>query len=195
MLLYIITINLYSCKSVNVSQKKKPEMEKFDIVSFNKYKINNMANYTASDGNRILSEDIDSYYFEQIKSNINDPFSFKYRFFKSSLALMSSCQFFYNIPTGEYLEYDQHGKLIIKKDYDSPYLFSINDLIQKMAKEFNTDLMTPIKGIDVARYVDDNSKLPEYSIRIPINESSFRYIVLDGNSGNVKKDVIGHNIE
>jgi hypothetical protein len=64
-----------------------------------------------------------------------------------------------------------------------------------MTKEFNIDLMVPIKGIDVARYVDDNSKLPEYSISIPINETSFRCIILDGNSGNVKKDTTGHYIE
>jgi hypothetical protein len=131
LLLFVVSINFYSCKSAGLLPKETSNVKKFNVAYFNKYKIDKTAYYTSVDGTQFLLKNDESYYFEQIKDNANAVFSFKYRFFKSSLELMSSCQFFYNIPIGEYLEYDQYGKLKIKKNCDSPYLFSINDLMKK----------------------------------------------------------------
>jgi hypothetical protein len=87
------------------------------------------------------------------------------------------------------------GVLTKEIDNDAPYHFSLNAVISKIKSDYKIDLLTPENGLSVHRYIDDVTKEPEYAINIPINEMAFRYILIDGNSGAVKKDFIGQNIE
>lgn len=170
-------------------------MEKFDIASYNKLKINGMARYVKSDGTQITLKDAGAYYTEEDRNDANTPFATTYRFFKGSLKLKGSGSMFYRISTGVSKEYNENGELVSEKDFDAQYKFTIDSLIKKIKKEFDINLLIPTAGLTVYRYVDDTTKLPEYDIEIPVRDLVFRHIVVDGNSGLIKKDFTASNVE
>jgi hypothetical protein len=192
---FFISLPLIGCKTPHFLNKRQLEMEKFNIVDYNRLQINGIARYIRSDGSQITLKDAGAYYTEEIRKESNSPFATTYRFFKSSLKLKGSGSLFYKIATGVFKEYNEKGELVSEKDFDAQYKFTIDSLIDKMKKEFNINLLTPTAGLMVYRYVDAVTKSPEYVIQVPIRDLVFRHIVLDGNSGRTKKDFIATNVE
>jgi hypothetical protein len=195
-LLIICFIGLTGCINLRHSQsnKKQKTIERFDLLKFNKSQKNNVLIYSLKDGTVVKQTDSGEIYLEERKK-LNSPFTIKFVYYKSSLLLKGGGTFFYNNPMGTFKEYDDNGKLIREINYDSKYAFSIQNLIEKVNHDYNIDLNTSATNISINRYVDDVMSLPEYALKIPINENSFRYVLLNGNTGGVIKDVIGHYIE
>jgi hypothetical protein len=186
---------LIGCKSLNISNKEQFAREKFDTVKFNKHKVANIATYLRDDGAKITQSDIGKFYSEEIKIKPDKPFAWRYTFFRESLKLRSAAEFFYGSPIGKYHEYNELGVLTKEIDNDAPYHFSLGAVISKIKRDYNIDILKLQKGMSMNRYIDEVTKEPEYTIGIPISEMALRYIIIDGNSGNVKRDFISQMIE
>jgi hypothetical protein len=168
-------------------------MALFDIQKFNRYEVNNTATYV-DDGTIVTMVKLADTYVEETKAP-NSTYSTRSVFFESNLHLKWEGSFFYDNPTGVLNEYGAQDNLVSQTNYDSPHGFSIQNVIDLLNNNYQIDLTVPAEGLSVIRYVDDTSKLPEYSIKIPINEQLYRHILINGNTGVVISDVLGSYIE
>lgn len=169
-------------------------MALFDIQTFNQHEVNDTATYNLNDGSTVTMVKLVDTYFEQTRFP-NSTFSTKLQFFQSNLSLKGGGSFFYNNPTGVINEYDEQGNLVSQTNYDTPYGFSIQNVIDLVNSNYQVDLTVPIVNQSVVRYVDDTSHLPLYAIVIPLGDQLFRYILINGNTGDVISDKLGNAIE
>jgi hypothetical protein len=197
---FISCINLLCCKGLKPSKHvllktKQTTMEQFDIQKFEQYKINNSATYNLEDGSIVQLTDLGESYREERKI-LNSPFSTGFIFYKNAtLTLKGGGTFFYNNPTGIFNEYDESGNLVNQINYDGLYNFTIQNLIDLLNDNYQIDLTVPVKNLIVKRYIESNTNTPEYHIMYPIDDQSFRNLKINGNTGEIILDAIGHYIE
>lgn len=133
-------------------------------------------------------------YVEETNSS-NSSFNTRSVFFKSNLSLKREGDFFFRNPTGVFNEYGEQGSPVSQINYDSPYGFSIQNIIDLLNSNYQVDLTVRTENLSVIRYVDDTTQLTEYEIKVPISEQVYRYILINGNTGDVISDVLGSYIE
>ncbi|KGO82532.1 hypothetical protein Q763_05370 [Flavobacterium beibuense F44-8] len=81
--------------------------------------------------------------------------------------------------------------MIKEINYDEDYSFSVTDLISKLKKEKQIDLNE--EKYIVLRHLEKDK--PYYFIRYPFNEISFKYIKIDGSSGEIILDKFLYHTE
>ncbi|MEO8236487.1 MAG: hypothetical protein ABI576_00165 [Flavobacterium sp.] len=120
----------------------------------------------------------DKTYSEDIRKN-NSPFRYLNAYFLNA-QLKSQTKTFYVFPIGITKEYDENGKLIKETNHDVPYKFSIDDLREKIKREYQVDIVSDYRDSDptlifVNRWEGYNSDggiykkgVPMYQIRFPI---------------------------
>lgn len=167
-------------------------MALFDIQTFNQDQVNGTATFTLADGSIETMTQHTDIYTQQIQAP-NSVFSTNCAFFVSNLSLKSQGSYFYDNPTGVFNVYDEQGNLISQTNYDSPYGFSIQNLIDLFKNNYQIDLTDASQNISVYRSAAGVS--PRYSIKIPYIKQFYRYILIDGNSGNVITDATGAYIK
>lgn len=150
-------------------------MRKFDLKAYNKNKKsnNNYCRYIKIDdyGTTIetyLIENKDSY--QETVTYLNTPIKKRYMYDKSTLNVVKEVVSFYDCIIGFRREYDEDGTLITEINNDAPYKFSWQDLVQKMKKEYDIDLMDKldqIKNDNSVSSVSRNPQVMQYNIRIP----------------------------
>ena len=189
-----IAVSLLAFRSINYLSDKQSPKEKFDIASFNKFQVNGTAKFRSKDGSEITLKTLGPEYFEKVKRDSNSPFALVLRFFRPSLMLNSSVHTFYEFSYGKLLLYDETGNLVRERNLDTPYGLDIKSFIDVVSKDLNINLLIPTPGLVVYRNIAAEN-MPEYEIVISIHDLTYRHIILDGNSGVVKKDYIATNIE
>ncbi|WP_048512532.1 hypothetical protein [Chryseobacterium sp. FH2] len=103
------------------------------------------------------------------KSNKITPYEYNYVYSYKNKTLLIETKKFYSIKIGIQRYYDETGKLIKETDYDKPYKFSIEDLINKMKNEYNIDLLDTKHIISLYRYEEKKD------LNIPLYEIWYNY--------------------
>ena len=150
--------------------------------------------FKLTDGTELERSNDKSFYYLQMR-HPEHPYRTNYMFFKKSLQLKAENYYFYDAIVSQKI-YNEQGKLIYKKNFNTDYAFSIQNLIDKMQTEYQIDLLHPGKVlyINVERGFDTVKVHPfsrYYLISISTTttrDSGIRKILLDGNSGKVISD-------
>ena len=141
----------------------------FDIKNFNEnqdgagdyeYKTDDMSirQYTLYDSDGPLAG-----YIEDCKE-LHTPYSYYYRYdTKGRLRQMAVS--FSGMSIGKVYFYDSLGRTTETIDYSEPYKFKLNDLIEKMKREYGCDLLNKERTSDVSRSEGERDlKRPWYSV-------------------------------
>jgi hypothetical protein len=149
-----------SCKSqVNENLNKKNKIEKFDINKFNKKKT--VDAYIENKKDSVIKMVEDENGFQKVSRTLNYQYINTKGYFKETLMLRFEESKFYNVPIGITKFYDEKGN-ITKQINNDVYSFSITQLVDKMKKDFNIDLL-------------DNSKK---GVLISTENHSYIYLVV-----------------
>jgi len=92
---------------------------------------------------------------------------------------------FYDIHLGVIQFYDKLGNVVREKNWDAPYTFSLDNLIDKMKDEYKIDIRIPELMWSVYRYVSEEINIPLYEVKVkdPIIDYKILVYLIDGNTG------------
>ncbi len=201
-ILLVVVLIVGACNSQNKKKEnlnhtsKINKMEYFDINKYKDWEIDNDYETTDEDkffkkGNeRIQILDFDDKVKIE-KRSIQNPYVFFYMYNKNNKGLIIKGQLFYDVDFGVWSYYSESGKLEREENFDKPYKLSIDDIIQKMKREFDIDLLDVSDRKSVSRTDGNSVTPPSYYISIPIKESrSNRSIIINANDGSVIRDYV-----
>ena len=174
----IIQTVIFSCKTLSQNNIK---MEKIDIKTFKNQELQLNKTYTDKVKDTIIEYGIRDDHFVKNTMVKGSPYFTKKTYYRSNLQLKAKANYFYSIPVGISEKYDEKGKLIEKINWDvlNKHSFSIEDLIVKMKKEFDIDLLQAEKvgvGLDDGHYM------------IIINGVTQRVVKIDVQTGELISD-------
>lgn len=182
-----LTLLLFNCRVLNRSSNNKNtlNMEKFDINTFEKKETKLNVQYQEERNDSIIKTTEFNDVFQQEIGNKNNPYYTKKVYFKSNYQLKAESSYFYNVLIIS-KQFDEKGKLIKETNWEEfqKRKFSIEQLIEKLIKEFNIDLMDP-KG----KGVSCGGATPIYSIQLfRENSLTSREIRVDATTGEILSD-------
>lgn len=150
-------------------------MRKFNLQAFHENKEDNepYCRYvtTINNGDNVeiyLAEHKNSY--QQTITYLNTPIKKRSLYDKKTLYIIKEVESFYDCFIGFQREYNEKQELIKETNHDKPYRFSWQDLVQKMKKEYDLDLMDQkeqIRNNTCVSSISRNSQLMTYFIYIP----------------------------
>ena len=178
--LLVITL-ITSCKAQK-QDLKQDSMKTFDIVTFDKNKVNNVYNFITKDSTVVEQDEDYNEYTEVIRQH-KSPFEFQNRYFKSGKIKMEVKRY-----TNDFMiylkQYDQQGTLIKETDYDKPYKFTFEDVL-KFIKKRNIDMTN--YHFEIFRNIVDNK--PMWSVTWEKeDESNLQRVIIDGTTGKITKE-------
>ena len=121
------------------------------------------------------------------KNKKDSPYKSQKLYSKKTLLLVREQTQFYNFCIGITKIYDENGKLTGTINCDEKYRFTINQLIEKLKKDYKVDFSTRKgsgRGIE-RNYINGKDC---YNVRINLGtsaKSGTKNIVIDGNNGEV----------
>lgn len=158
-------------------------MEQFDIKKFNEHKKGTNWQFVKPDGTKVLQTEYQSGYVEKT-STIDSPYSYYKEFDLQGRLVLKMVEFYRNF-VGKRTYFDPAtGKIIKEEDYDKDFTFSIDDLTQKMEKEFHFDIMNKNETFYVTRVLDDSNGIKAfYEVYQIKDKMSYQAYLIDGNNG------------
>lgn len=139
-----IILVLFSCNAQEKNKQKTKNQkeiemttEKFDIETFNKNQINGKYNFLLKDSTKIEQEIDKEFYNVTIRYPLPKMFITDKRYYKSG-NLESELIHFPNRFLKSLKKYDKKGKLTEEIDYDKPFKFTFEQLIDLIKKEKDT---------------------------------------------------------
>lgn len=200
-IIIICLVSLTSCKSQVKTQIKnnnknvEGNMEYFNIEKYknwekdNDWSPNETAKFFKKENDRVQIY----FYNEGIQvriQNIRSPYEVVKGFSNDTKRLLGLGNNFYQFPIGIYKEYDENGKLVKEIDNDKQYDFSLKQVIEKIKKEYESDLEDLTQKATITRRVDPYLNKPIYEVHIrrskdDIEKNAYFYILIDGTTGKV----------
>lgn len=137
--------------------------EKFDIETFNKNKVNNEFNFVLDDGTKIRQYESGNSFTEIITPTKPELFQTQKEFYKNGKLHLKFISFERNFIKSKE-EYNKVGKLIEEIDYDPPYQFTFEQLLELLKKQkdsidifdINTNIARGFNGMDWHGKIDKN---------------------------------------
>jgi len=163
------------------------------ITEFKNNKVQNangLYYYEYENENELVRiEDHNPFYVVKINSKNN--FSKTLVVSKKSNNILKKKIYFLTMPYGYETEYDEDGKIISKVNNEEDFAFTIDQLIDKVKRDFNIDITTPMKGLLFRKSIAGDP--PLYHLYIPTYEGSEekRVLLFDGNTGRLLKENTG----
>ena len=183
------TMEYFNIVDLETNKIKKDTMEYFNMDKYKDWDVDN--GHFFCEDRKFLKKGNDrieiNFYTDQIvchiSNTINDYKLYKSYFINKNLNTIGRGFSMFNIGVWEI--YDENGKMIEEIYNDRPYLFSLEQLIVKVKKEYNVDLETKVSGMLVNRMVSEDLKKPVYEVNLPCedNDMKRRYILIDGTTG------------
>lgn len=165
------------------SQSSSDTLFTFDLNKYNSLKELNLNHYFLEDSTKITFGEIDSIYY-MIISEFKSHYSFVFRYFKSTLTLKKSMEFFQRNKIGVEKEYNEQGILLSEYNHDAVFIFNLQDLAKELHSNYNLNIMSLERAISVSI---ETSFKPIYNIAYPvIAEDTFgkwRFLQFDGITG------------
>ena len=193
----LLTI-LTSCKAQKIENTKKDTimLEKFDIEAYNKRKIDpGYEGYYLKDSTHISQFDaggkgVYKYYIEVV-SNPSKLFQ-EYRvFYYNGNLKLKGLQFSNDFKKGLWKEYDEQGNLIKETDYDAPYKFTWEDILEFIKKrkiDMSTLQFQINRGFDYGNFDESKKDKPFWAITYEDGSEMMKVIILNGINGKVIKE-------
>ncbi len=193
LLLIFICLFFFRCSNLKKSDNRSYKMETFDLKYFVANQKNGTVDTILNDGTQIVLRALDSDYVKEVRISKSSPFHTFYFFYRHSLKLKAKGTYFFDCPRSS-VKFDKNGRITENINYDSQFKFTIEDLIRKMRDEFGVDLTNREQKLHVQRSVAIKIKHPNYILMIYLNEDTFRYLMIDGKTGEIKKNFTGENV-
>ncbi len=167
-------------------------MKKFDMEKFQERTKSDGNSkeyeYVKSDTIFKLMENKNSFYEESKK--VNEKIKNVANYDKDDLHLKSTATYFYQIPIGKTLIYNEDGQIVSEINNDENYPFSVYDLTGKIKTAYGIDLNTSSKVRRVDRLFDDSFNRFIYVVNYQNEQEPVKYIVLDAQNGEILKEGI-----
>ena len=185
LIILIFILIITSCKA---QIKKHTSMDTFDIKTFDKHKDHlSRYNYIRKDSTVVEQRTWQFGYEEVImpKNNLIHIFN-KYN---EDGKLMLTGDFFPNdFEKGIWKEYDEQGNLIKETNYDTPYKFTWEEVLEWI-KERNINMESDY--FEIYRNAgEEEGEKPIWAITWEKEDkSSLRVAILDGSTGKVQKEI------
>ncbi|KPH14667.1 hypothetical protein [Chryseobacterium sp. ERMR1:04] len=162
---------------------KKDTMERFNLYKYKNLPTDDMGFYKMTNGDLVqLIEKSDKHgYAERI--NLNGSSLGVYKEYDMSNILIKTGDFFYQTNVGKWKEFNEKGNLIKEIDYEKPYKFAINDLIEKIKKEYQINLEDKSEGSAAGRTLKDGVFYYEVFLKYKTGEQKMEYLLIDGTTG------------
>lgn len=89
---------------------------------------------------------------QEIRTPHNSLYSWDRRYYKygETKTLKTSGEFFQGAPIGVHKLYDKTGALVVERNYNVHFTFTLKDVALKMKKEFNLDIMDTNQNISIS---------------------------------------------
>lgn len=171
----------------SIGQTENSAFLEFDLSKFHSLEESGTNHYFLEDSTKITLEEYEDLY--QLKVNFhNSHYYNSYQYFKTSLRLKGSANFFQHNLIGIHRVYDAKGKLIEEDYRDSAFDFSLEELDKLLIKDYDLHIMDTERPISVSI---ENSIIPIYGIAYSIDRNPFgmwRFIQFDGKTGEKLQD-------
>ncbi|MCL1786412.1 MAG: hypothetical protein FWG38_00380 [Defluviitaleaceae bacterium] len=166
-------------------------VKEFNIEEFNAKRNRNTCRFVDEEGMEVEQTVSTEYpsgkvkkYWEHRKYP-NSGYKF-YSEYDANGILVETSISFYGMVTGFICFYNTSGNIINKEDWDEPYKFSIDDLINKMKTQYDIDIVdTRICSVISRGVYDKYNNTPLYSVYLYGDPKEHQLIcyVIDGNTG------------
>ena len=159
------------------SKEEYKIIKRFDIENYNKQKpidhFSTIYEFIDRDGMNVKQErdesESDGEYYLDERHYPNSAYTYTCMYNARGYITLSLTRF-YDMIIGKTIYYDTSGNTSREIDEDAPYLFSIDDLILKMKREYNIDIENQEKIWLVSRYPDNNNVFYEVSVKAPYSK-------------------------
>ncbi|OXA94730.1 hypothetical protein [Flavobacterium hercynium] len=187
-------IAIWCCFSLlQCTGQVKHKMEYFTVEKYKDWEID--TDWTSSVDDKFLkkgSERVEIWFHDdkiQVEhSSILHPYTKTYVYNKKTSLLLVFLLEFYQFSIGILKTYDDTGILIKETNYDKPYVFTLQQLIEKIKKEQDIDLEDLTKKSIVDRREDTALQKPIYEVHLESKKSpdyQTDYFLIDGITGEV----------
>ncbi|MCH4830215.1 hypothetical protein [Flavobacterium columnare] len=185
-LFVILTFNTISCKSQKreeiIKTSKKDSMEYFDVKNYEDLKKDpffvSYGYYYDINENKIqvYSNTGEKGFIKRITKK-NSPFVQVFSFHPNGKLQLKAMEF-YSFRVEIDKLYDETGKLIKEINNDLPYKFSVDDLREKIKKEYDVDIVSDYRDSDptlifVNRWLGYKNDVGVYKKDVPMYQVSF----------------------
>ncbi len=176
-------------RTLKKTEKKIKIMKKLDAKKFATYKSSDQLKFIEKDTFFSLEDQGKTY--QEIKNKVGENFKKVNVYDKEKLILTFEGNRFFNFPIGTNKGYDLNGNIIYEKNFDDDFPFSISDLRTKIMTEFGADINVFNNQLIVNRGHDSSINKYCYDVSIYANDgSNYRFIVVDGVTGEILKNTI-----
>lgn len=175
-----------------IVKKKDTSMEHFDIENFNKHVVDDERNFTDNKGNVIRQFKTNDGFQEEVTAPDNYFVTSKSFYEKGSIKEKGNIFHGNGFVKGLWINYDENGNIIKQTDYDAPFKFSWDDVLQFMKKK-------NINPMDNFTYVNRTiSSLPAWHLSwdtkevAPDGKKILKNVTIDGITGKISKEETVH---
>ncbi|OXA94729.1 hypothetical protein [Flavobacterium hercynium] len=187
-------IAIWCCFSLlQCTGQVKHKMEYFNIELYKDWEIDK--DHSSSENRKFLKKEnerieirFSSNKIHVEKSSVINPY-LKVQVFRSSTkCLYAEGTEFYQFSIGISKSYDEVGKVTKERDNDKPYIFTLQQLIEKIKKEHDVDLEDLTQKSIVHRREDTALQKPIYEVHLVSKKSpdyQTDYFLIDGITGEV----------
>lgn len=199
-LLIIFLFSLSSCdgqKKMTIKTKdkaqnsiKKDTMKQIILDKYKDWELD--TNYSSTDNHKFykkLNDRVEITIYDdaitETKKSIIEPYVFVMSFYPNNIIKYSGKDF-YSTHIEIWKKYDEAGKLIEETNYETPFKFTIKELIEKIKKEYHVNLGDKSQGGNVGRNGENGNFYYEVELASKENPQMINYILIDGVTGETK---------
>jgi len=175
--------------SAGEPNSEKMVVMKFDIKAFNANNKYGVYKFIDTNGmeveqhvlRKFPSGETESYY--EYRCFPDSPYKF-YSDYDDKGNIIEYIKSFSTFHVGIGLHYDSIGNIVKEEDFDLPYKFSLEDLIDKMKEEYDVDLLSKKTG-SVNRFLEqEHLGIPVYIVNCRITDTPFKHVyIINGTTG------------
>lgn len=186
----MLCINLISCLGQTSQKQDKnktnQKMEKFDVTKIiNGFGAESEIKFTKDD---TIYEVLDSNnQYVETRKKISESFTRHLVYDKKTLSLLKESTSFSKISYGIYREFDTMGNVLKEVNLDEKFEFSLDNLLKLVKIKYEVDFNQVLNN-SVYRGFDEHLGRYVYKIHQHIDDYKMRYIIIDGQTGDVISD-------
>jgi hypothetical protein len=171
----------------SISQTVDSTFLRFDLNKFDILKEKGLNHYYLEDSTKIVFQESNEIYQTQMFEK-NSHYSKVYQYYKTTLTLQRTGEYFQRNRIGIHKKYNQDGLLTEELKTDSMFKFTLTQLNEKLLAEYNIDIKNTKKVIGVSM---ETSFKPIYNISYSISGNPYgiwRFLQFDGVTGQLLQD-------
>jgi hypothetical protein len=191
---FLMGCNIYKKENGIKPINGKIVMKKLENNYLKKIKKENKKIQLIENDSIIELEESSDYYVERRQKN-NEALKKVFVYDKNTHLLLSTGTHLNELPIGLHKNYNEKGELIREINFDENFTFSVYDLIAKIKITHKIDLNDEKENISIRRNIDKETGKHIYVIYYDKSDNgSYKYITVDGATGQILSEGNGHSI-